>query len=135
MNTDPSLYAGVARCSITPPKGIFLIGYGDRSKGNIGVHDDLTATALVLDDGTTRVAIVALDILTINEFVVDRVRARLTPTEVLLCCSHTHSGPIAYADEKSSRANREYISLLVDRVVEAVQDAQANLQPARLEYS
>ena len=33
------LSAGAARCTISPPKGIYLIGYGDRSKGNIGVHD------------------------------------------------------------------------------------------------
>ena len=131
----PQLHAGVARRIISPPKGIFLIGYGDRAKGNIGIHDDLTATALVLDDGTTHIAIVALDMLTINEFVVDRVRARLAPTEVLLCCSHTHSGPIAYADEKSSRKNREYIDLLVDNIIEAVQSAEANLLPARLEYA
>ena len=132
---EQTLSAGVARRVITPPKGIFLIGYGDRTKGNIGVHDDLTATALVLDDGTTRIAVVALDILTINEFIVDRVRARLTPTEVLLCCSHTHSGPIAYADEKSPRKNREYIDSLVDNIVDAVQEAQSNLKPAYLEYS
>jgi neutral ceramidase len=129
------LSAGVARRVINPPMGIFQIGYGDRVKGNIGIHDDLTATALVLDDGTTRVALVALDMLTINEFVVDRVRARLAPTEVLLCCSHTHSGPIAYADEKSPRRNREVIDSLVTNIVEAVQEAQTNLLPARLEYS
>jgi len=135
MNNGPSLLAGVARRIISPPKGIFLIGYGDRTKGNLGVHDDLTATALILDDGTARVAIVALDMLAINEFIVDRVRARLAPTEVLLCCSHTHSGPIAYADEKSPRKNREYIDSLVDNIVEAVKEAQSNLVPARLEYS
>jgi neutral ceramidase len=130
-----TLSAGVARRIISPPKGIFLIGYGDRSKGNIGVHDDLTATALVLDSGGIRVALVALDILTINEFIVDRIRARLAPTEVLLCCSHTHSGPIAYADDKSSRRNLEYIDSLVEKVVEAVVEAQAKIVPARLEFS
>ena len=135
MTDSPSLSAGIARRLITPPKGIYQIGYGDRAKGNTGVHDDLTATALILTDGTTRLAIVALDMLTINEFIVDRVRARLAPIEVLLCCSHTHSGPIASADEKSSRANREYIDSLVANIVEAVQEAQANLLPARLEYS
>lgn len=132
---ETALSAGVARRIISPPKGIFLIGYGDRIKGNLGVHDGLTATALVLDDGTVRIAIVALDMLTINEFIVDRVRARLAPTEVLLCCSHTHSGPIAYADEKSPRKNRKFINSLVENIVEAVQDAQSNLLPARLEYS
>lgn len=134
MNHE-TLRAGVARRSITPPKGIYQIGYGDRTKGNIGVHDDLTATALVLDDGSTRLAVVALDMLTINEYVVDRVHARLAATEVLLCCSHTHSGPIAYADGKSSRRNRAYIDLLVERIVDAVQEALSNLQPAHLEYS
>ncbi len=133
--TLSALSAGVARRVISPPKGIFLIGYGDRSKGNTGVHDDLTATALVLESGSTRVALVALDILTINEFIVDRIRARLAPTEVILCCSHTHSGPIAYADEKSSRKNREYIHSLVENIVAAIEEAQATLQPARLEYS
>ncbi len=132
--SSPSLSAGVARRVISPPKGIFLIGYGDRTKGNLGVHDDLYATALALEDGTTRLAIVSLDMLTINEFIVDRVRARLAPTEVLLCCSHTHSGPIAYADERSPRRNQEYIQALVENIVSAVQEAQANLQPARLEY-
>jgi hypothetical protein len=127
--------AGVARSTITPPKGIYLIGYGDRAKNNTGVHDDLTATALVLDDGMTRIGIVALDILTINEFIVDRIRDRLVPCEVVLCCSHTHSGPIAYADEKSSRKNQEYIDSLVGHVVEAVKRAESNLSPAYLEYS
>ncbi len=135
VSPGSSLLAGVARRIITPPKGTYLIGYSDRSKGNLGVHDDLTATALVLDDGKTRLGIVALDMLTINEFVVDRVRARVAPTEVLLCCSHTHSGPIAYAGEGSPRKNREFIDMLVDRLVEAVQSAQAGLVPARLEYS
>ncbi len=133
--TSPVLSAGVARRIISPPRGIFLIGYGDRSKGNIGVHDDLTATALVLDNGGVRVAIVALDILTINEFIVDRIRARLAPTEVILCCSHTHSGPIAYAGEKSPRKNLDYINALVEKIVEAVEEAQAGLRPARLEFS
>jgi len=133
--TTSTLSAGVARRIISPPKGIFLIGYGDRTKGNTGLHDDLTATALVLEDGQTRLAIVALDMLAINEFVVDRVRAGLPGTEILLCCSHTHSGPIAYADEKSKRLNRDYINLLIERIAEAVTEAAAKLVPARLEWS
>ncbi len=130
-----TLLAGVARRIITPPKGIFLVGYGDRTRGNIGVHDDLTATALVLDNGTTRIAILALDILTINEFIVDRIQNRLAPTQVLLCCSHTHSGPIGYAGRRSPPRDRAYMDTLVDNIVLAVQDAQAVLAPVQLEYS
>jgi len=134
MPDKPALRAGVARRIITPPKGIFLIGYGDRTKGNTGVHDDLTATALVIESGSKRIAIVALDILTINEFVVDRVRTPLSPIEVLLCCSHTHSGPIAYAGEGSFGKNRIYINSLVENITAAVLEADSRLTPVRLEY-
>jgi len=135
MILKSKLHAGVARRIINPPPGIFLIGYGDRTKGNRGVHDNLTATTLVLSDGATRVALVALDMLAINEFVVDQVRNRLTPTEVLLCCSHTHSGPIAYAGEGSPRKNRAYIDELVGNIVTAVEEAQAGTAPVRLEVA
>jgi hypothetical protein len=135
MTRKTELQAGAARRIITPPPGIFLIGYGDRSKGNTGVHDDLTATALVLSDGITRLALVALDMLAINEFVVDRVRTRVAPIEVLICCSHTHSGPIAYAGAGSSHKDRKQIDGLVDHIVSAVLEADAGVVPARLEYA
>jgi hypothetical protein len=133
--TQNILLAGVARRIITPPPGIYLVGYGDRTQGNRGVHDDLAATALALSDGKLRLALVALDMLAINEFVVDRVRQRLAPTEVLLCCSHTHSGPVAYAGKSSLRKNRVYIDMLVENLVAVVQEAEAGAVPARLEYT
>jgi len=132
--SEPQLLASDARRLITPPKGIFLVGYGDRTQGNLGVHDELTATALVLAHGGTKIAIVALDLLAINEFIVDRIRAGLPDIETFLCCSHTHSGPIAYADEKAPRLNRAYIEALVTNIVAAVNEANAKLAPARLEY-
>jgi len=135
MDRPAELRAGVARRIITPPAGIFLIGYGDRSKGNTGVHDDLTATALVFEDRMTRIAIVALDMLAINEFIVDRVRQQVAPIQVLLCCSHTHSGPIAYAGKGSSRKNQRYIDALVGYIVSAVQEAASATVPVRLEIA
>ncbi len=129
------LRAGVAREIISPPRGIYLIGYGDRTKGNVGVHDDLTATALVLDDGRERLALVACDLLCLNEFVVDRVRAQVGGgTRVVICCSHTHAGPIAYADRRSGRARRAYIDGLVERIVRAVRRAEAALLPVELAW-
>jgi neutral ceramidase len=130
------LKAGVARQIITPPPGIYLIGYGDRSKGNRGVHDDLTATALVLEDGSLQLALVACDLLCLNEFIVDRVRAAVGPeTQAILCCSHTHSGPIAYADERSPRPNRVYIDDLVAKIARAVHQASQALHPVHLTLS
>jgi len=133
--SETQLRAGIAREVISPPQGIYLIGYGDRTKGNTGVHDDLTATALVLDDGRERVALVACDLLCLNEFIVDRIRARVgQETQAIICCSHTHAGPIAYADRDSGRARWACIEILVQRIVRAVGRATAALVPAELAW-
>jgi len=129
-----TLSVGVARKIISPPKGIYLIGYGDRSKGNLGVHDDLTATVLALDDGLHRAVIIACDLLAINEHTVARIQAQ-TGSNVVVCCSHTHSGPITYAGQRSSRKNRDYITFLVTQIVQAVKEAMANLQPAHIYWA
>jgi hypothetical protein len=118
-----NLKAGAARASISPPKGIFLVGYGDRSKGNKGIHDDLTATALVLDSGEEKIAIVAVDILCLNEYIVDQVRGACPGIQPVLCCSHTHSGPIGYAGEHSGRREKEYIYSLVQFIAGTIQEA------------
>ena len=129
------LKAGIAREIISPPQGLYLIGYGDRTKGNAGIHDDLTATALVLDDGRTRLALVACDLLCLNEVIVDRVRDQVGKgTSVILCCSHTHAGPIAYADRRSGRARFAYINTLVAKIARAVDQAGAALAPAELAW-
>ena len=46
MATD--LSAGVARVTVTPPIGIPMFGFAGRGPA-AGIHDDLTATALVLE--------------------------------------------------------------------------------------
>jgi Neutral/alkaline non-lysosomal ceramidase, N-terminal len=129
-----TLSIGIARKPISPPTGIYLIGYGDRTKGNLGVHDELTATAMVLDDGLHGAVIVACDLLAINEHTVARILAQ-TGSSVVICCSHTHSAPITYADQHSPRRNRDYVNYLVAQIVKAVKEAQAKLQPARLTWA
>ncbi len=78
--------------------------------------------------------IVACDLLAINEHTVARIQAQ-TGSNVVICCSHTHSGPITYAGQRSSRKNRNYINYLVSQIVKAVKDALINLQPGRLTWA
>jgi hypothetical protein len=129
-----SLRAGLARSVITPPRGSYLIGYGDRYLGASGVHDDLTATALALDDGATRLTIVALDMLCLHEDVVARIRERC-PGEVWIACSHTHAGPIAFADRHSGWRRRRLIESIVRKTVGAVAEAGRSLEPAELRFA
>ena len=129
-----TLRAGLSRSVITPPRGSYLIGYGDRYLGASRVHDDLIATALVLDDGSTRLTIVALDMLCLHEDVVARIRQRC-PGEVLIACSHTHAGPIAFADRHSSWRRRRLIESIVRKAVGAVAEAGRSLAPVELRFA
>lgn len=128
------LKAGIARRIISPPKGIYLIGYGDRTWGNRGVHDDLTATVLVLEDAANRVVILACDLLAINEISLARLKAK-SDENIILCCSHTHSGPIVYADKRASRKNKAYLNYLISQLLDAILEAGKNLQPVSLSWA
>jgi len=128
-----NLQAGIARRIISPSKGIYLIGYGNRSWGNRGIRDDLTATALALDDGETRSVIVACDLLAINEFTLSEIKS-LVNENIILCCSHTHSGPVVYSGKKSRRKNRKYVNYLISQIVDVVLESLGKLQPATLAW-
>ena len=138
MTIQRAIRAGVSRKVTSPPPGIFLMGYGNRVQGNIGVHDDLCVTTLVFDDGNTRAAILAADHAFINARVVAQVKNRLATTcgipaeAVFICCSHTHAGPIGYADEKSRPEDQSYIAFLANTLVASVVEAQQTLQPIAL---
>src|SRR5450432_741014 len=86
------LKAGVGRVNVTPPVGAWMAGYPPelgqveefpdnikgfvgRKKPSTGAHDPLWAKALVLDNGTERIAIVSIDTLVVTKAFTDSVRA------------------------------------------------------------
>ncbi len=131
------LKAGVAALDITPPVGVRMAGFAGRTKPSLAVHDPLSARALVLDDGRRRAGLVALDILYATEPLVAKVReaaasaAGITPDGLLIASTHTHSGP-QDAGEEATEQERAYWDSLPGKVIEAVNQAAARLQPARL---
>jgi neutral ceramidase len=145
-----NLRAGVARVTISPPIGIPMSGFAGRGPA-AGLHDDLTATALVLeglrahladdppDNGITRLAIIACDLLFLRTEEVHAVRravGRLTdvpPEHLVVACSHTHYSPLT----EPGRDDRvpqvlQYLTNLVHLLAGAVALARANLGPCRL---
>src|SRR5262249_62373779 len=95
---EAAVRAGVGRAEITPPVGTPLGGYGNAlipGRPATGTHDPLFAKALVLDDGTTRVAIVATDLIGTNPEITRRGAARtgFPPARLPLSASHTPSRP------------------------------------------
>ena len=100
MNRHRTLHAGVGRVVITPPIGIRMMGYTVQECVSESIDRELTATALVLSDGSAKVVIIACDLLFIQSPHVDRIRERVgaafgvAATDVLINASHTHLGPM-----------------------------------------
>ena len=70
-----TLLAGIAREDITPAVGTVLMGYAPRVSQS--VHDNLTVTALALQQGDTRCAIVSITTTVIDDEEHERIRARV----------------------------------------------------------
>lgn len=94
------LKAGIARVGLTPYWGVELTGWGyylERTWET--VHDDLQATALVLENGETTLALVSLDLMVISDAFTKQVRERvkeatdIPEAHIMVSCTHTHNAP------------------------------------------
>lgn len=142
MSVKRLLRAGVARCVITPPVGIRMLGYTVQEECSRSVQEELTATAIVLTDDVQTLAIVACDILHIQNPHVDRIRDYIglrTPVpgaNVLLNFSHTHLGPMLPGwkpeDDGQARIQQHYLEFLTEALAGVVSTAHDRLQPAHI---
>jgi hypothetical protein len=133
------LRAGAAKVSITPTPDEFPYVV-PHEKDFVGVHDDVYARALVLDNGTTRAVIVIAEVEAIpdSQHVVDEVaKAVGVPvSNVIATASHTHSSLTVFIHgENLSPAQKEEIEHVRLGAVEAARQAVANLQPAQIAFS
>jgi hypothetical protein len=99
----PVLRAGVGRADITPPTGYAFGGWTRADRVGQGVHTRLYASALVLQRGSMKVALVAADLFMVSGGMIkeaaDRLAARgFTEANILVSASHTHSGPSRFAN-------------------------------------
>jgi neutral ceramidase len=131
--------AGAATSNITPFLGTDLIG-GFLPRGSTHIHDDLHARCLVLDDGTTKLAVVIIDNVkfpTEIHFPTKKLIEKTTglpPENVLIAATHTHSAPSLRGTSylKLNEPLDEYQKFVIRRIADGVRRAINNLEPARI---
>ncbi len=134
------LFAGVCETNITPPIDVWLSGYANRPTGAVGVHDDLYARALVLDNGDCRLAVLSIDLIGLTPDIVDKVRSEIatrlcTPVSaVMLNCSHTHGGPSLSGYRGMGDRDEAYADILTRKLIGVAVQAADELVPAHLSY-
>lgn len=120
----------------------WMAGFGNQ-RAAAGIHDDLWARAMVLDDGQTRLAIVAVDLIGFGHKNVINVRKALPLssriTYTMICSTHNHEGPDMIGmwgeSEYRSGVNKTYVQFVEDQVVRAILLAAGNARPARLRFA
>jgi neutral ceramidase len=133
--------AGAAASNITPPLDRPIIG-GWNSPPGVHVHDELYARCLVLDDGTTRLALVICDNLGIGRSVYDKARQIIADKtgigadHVMMAATHTHSSISARGANRLAPGDElsDYQQFLVARIADGVRRAVNNLEPARIGF-
>jgi len=138
-DTKQSLRAGAATADVTPKPGVSLDGPISKNGPVTGIHDRLHARALVLDDETTRLAIVICDACMIGRDVFDTAKKMvqeetgLPINRMLMAATHTHAA-VRAVHISNEAADDEYRRFLARRIAAAVIQAEKNLAPARIAF-
>ncbi|MBN2295912.1 MAG: hypothetical protein JXM70_26005, partial [Pirellulales bacterium] len=134
------LRAGTARVEITPQKFPVLVCGGFLSRSADQVSDPLFARCLVLDNGKTKLVLMVADTLTIPHQIDKKVKAAAAkstgiPAEnMMISATHTHAGG-STSGGLGTEADPVYSEYLPGKLVECIEEAAANLRPARIGWS
>ncbi len=136
--------AGKSIVDISPDKSMFLWGYPHVERMSTGVHDPLYATILFLKQGNNAIMTIALDLLYIAADDVADIRQQIAgkvdiaPENVMISCSHTHSGPVTVdlvisgSDPVVPEVDKEYIAEIKRKIVDAAVAAASSVIDAEV---
>jgi len=116
MYIKMSLKAGIAKVDITPPVGVYLTGFGNREKPSMGVKLPLKAKCLVLKDEKEKIALIGADLIGLGKKVTQEIKKSIKEKtgieNVVILCSHTHSGPETSNLINMAAVDETYLNIL-----------------------
>ena len=135
---------GYGKINMTPSEPIATAGYGKR-KGEPyrTVHDSVYVRAMVIANGSERVAIVAADLLIIPPTVTEILEEKLQTIgfsldNTYLGATHSHNS-IGHWGEGATRFiygayEDSVVNFIADCIVNSIQEAEGNLLPSTLKH-
>ncbi len=157
-NTATSWQAGFSKVDVTPTEPVRMAGYGSRDRPSEGVDMPLLVRCLALQprsDASEQEEARTLVLLSVDSIGLPGSMTRelaetleqqhgLRREEVVFCNTHTHTGPDLVSElsniftnpmsDEEIAAGRRYRGQLGEGILESVDRALADLEPAELAY-
>jgi hypothetical protein len=134
------LRAGAYAINITPEKfPVDVAGSMMPHKAQVA-HDPLYARCIVLDNGTTTIAIAVCDSCMIPREIFDAAKRKVTQAtgissdHILCSATHTHTGVTA-TRVFQSQVESEYCDYLTEKIAAGITQAHGQLEPARIGWA
>jgi len=131
---------GIGKIEISPEIGTDLAGYFEPRKST-GIHDPLFARALILEKNGVKATLIACDLIAINREIIEKAKklikeqTEINPANIIIHATHTHTGPAtAKVFGSDNEKSRIYLSVLPEKIAQAVVLANKSLFSATIEY-
>ncbi|NQT17812.1 MAG: hypothetical protein HQ582_33970 [Planctomycetes bacterium] len=137
---EKAFRAGAASVDITPKKFPVIVSGSFLERTATDVKDALHARSIVLDDGTTRLAIVVVDTLLMPQDLVDEAKqmaeeaTAIRTDHILVGATHTHSSP-SVVGALGTGIDEPYTKLLPGYIAQSIEAAATNLAPAEVGWT
>ena len=134
------LKAGYAQEVITPPAGVGLQGYFNE-RPNEGMYDDLFVKVVAMEIDGKRTGVISLELCSITRIMFEKIKEKVDAEfgeglyeNLLICATHTHTGPKFLNKPQQDNELTQYaFDMVVEAVVRALKRAFMSLLPAELE--
>jgi len=133
-----TLRAGIAKTDITPSIPVKLYGYASRTTYSEGIHDPLTARAVVFENNGKKIILVSSDLGSYSSEVFPVMQKSIMEkfgikeSELFLSTIHSHSSPILSLNAETGDPNNiEYTKSLQQKLLTLIGEAMKNLKPVQ----
>lgn len=137
---EKTFLAGAAEVDISPKKLPAIVSGGFLQKTGDKIHDPLFARCLVLDDGSTRLALVVVENLMMPRELLDEAKRIAHQTtgipvdRIMVSAVHTHSAP-AVMGALGTGIDEDYAARLPGWIAESIAAAARKLAPAKVGWT
>lgn len=131
--------AASASIIFTPKTPVFMNGYEKRQCLSTGIHQDLKASILLLED-SEKIAVISFDLCGIDQDLIQRIASfsGYLPNQLFVCATHTHASInefpllLSFGQLSMRSPNEDIRNQLAKEIADALKQAESDLEEVLL---